>query len=595
LRPTALKAVALIAALWGIAAATPALAEAPRARVEGELDRDLRDLLERAAGVSPERPASRFDARRRARQAAEAVVAALRSEGYYASVVEAEVGEGETPDAIVRVTPGPRFVFAETAIAWQGEPPADPARAAALSATGLAEGAPGRSEDVVEAEGRAVAAISARGYADARATPREVIVDHATKTVQPTYRLAAGPLVRLDGLQMETTGRTRRDWILRLAPWKEGEVYDPEDVAELERRLLDTGVYDTVTVALAPPANTTTEGLRPVVVSLADRPRRTIEIGAGYSTSEGAGFEAEFNRYNQFGRGDTLTISTTLAQIERRLQGQLSLPHFGRAGRTLRLGTEIFQDETNAYDEAGVGVRADLEQRFGRTTFFTYGVRADVSQTNELGTERNFFILTGLGGFNLDRSSDPLDPKSGWRLEARAEPTALTGDNSLVFLRAQTQATAYYPFTDDARTLVAGRVRLGSILGGLIPEVPAGRRFYAGGGGSVRGYEYQAIGPRLADNTPAGGLSLFETSLELRRSGFGDRGVWRALGGVAFIDAGSVGSEQYPDFGEIKAAVGVGVRFDLGFAPVRADVAVPLNKRDGEAPFQIYLSLGQAF
>lgn len=575
--------------------AAPAQADVPRARIEGALDRDLRDILERAVGVSPDGPASRFDARRRARQAADAVVAALRSEGYYAATASPEIGEGDTPDPVIRVDPGKRFVFAETSVDWQGEPPADDTRAAVLAATGLVAGEPGRAEDVVEAEGRAVATLSVRGHADARTAPREVIVDHAGGTVQPTYRLAAGPLVRLDGLQMETTGRTDRDWILALAPWREGDVYTPDAVAELERRLLDTGVYDTVTVALAPPARTTAEGLRPIVVSLADRPRRTIEIGAGYSTSEGIGFEAEFNRYNQFGRGDTLTVSTVLAQIERRLRGELALPHFRRPGRTLRLGAELFQDETNAYDESGVGVRADLEQRFGRTTFFTYGARADLSQTNELGTERNFFILTGLGAFNLDRSSDPLDPKSGWRLEARAEPTALTGDNSLVFLRASTQATAYLPFSDDARTLLAARVRVGSIVGGLIPEVPAGRRFYAGGGGSVRGYEYQAIGPRLADNTPAGGLSLADTSIELRRSGFGDRGIWRALGGVAFIDAGSVSGEQYPDFSGFKAAVGVGLRYDLGFAPIRADVAVPLSKRDGEAPFQVYLSLGQAF
>lgn len=575
--------------------ASAALADVPKARIEGVEDRDLRTLLERAAGVSPEPPASRFDARRRARQASETVVAALRAEGYYAGTATPDIGEGEAPEPIVRVTLGERFTFGATAIEWQGPPPIDDARAATLAATGLAEGEPARAEDVVEAEGRALAIVSARGYADARASPREVVVDHAIQRMLPTYRIAAGPLVKLDGLQLETTGRTDRTWIRMLAPWTEGDVYDPEDVAELERRLLDTGVYDTVTVAVAPPAQTTAEGLRPIIVSLADRPRSTLEFGAGYSTSEGIGIEAEYARYNQVGRGDTLSIRTILAQIERRLTGELALPHYGRPGRTLRLGAEVFQDSTNAYDEAGLGVRADIEQRYGRTTFFTLGVRADLSQTNEGGADRNFAILTGLGGFALDRSSDPLDPKNGYRLEGRLEPTAITGDNSLLFLRASTQATAYYPFSDDARTLLAGRVRVGSILGGLIPEVPAGRRFFAGGGGSVRGYEYQAIGPRLADNTPAGGLSLVEGSLELRRSGFGERGLWRALGGVAFIDVGSVGEEQYPTFQELSAAVGVGVRFDLGFAPVRADLALPLNARDGESPFQIYLSLGQAF
>jgi translocation and assembly module TamA len=284
-----------------------------------------------------------------------------------------------------------------------------------------------------------------------------------------------------------------------------------------------------------------------------------------------------------------------LAQIERRIAAELALPHFRRPGRTLHLGAEAFQDETNAYDETGLGVRADIEQRYGKTTFFTYGLRFDVSQTQEQGQARNFAALTGLGGFSLDRSSDPLDPISGWRLDGRVEPTALTGDASLLFVRATTQASGYIPFGEGAQTVAAGRVRLGVIAGGEIPAVPAGRRFYAGGGGSVRGYEFQAIGPRYADNTPQGGLSLFETSVELRRRSFGERGIWRALGAVAFLDAGSVGEEEFPSLEELKAAVGFGVRFDLGFAPVRADIAFPIGKEDSDPPFQVYLSVGQAF
>jgi translocation and assembly module TamA len=574
---------------------SPAWADVPKARIEGVTDDALRERLTLAVGVSADPPASRFEARRRARDAAEDAVKSLRSEGYYGHVVEPDVSDGETPEAVLRITPGPRFVFGDTAIAWQGDPPAGEARTAALAVTGLARGAPGRAETVVEAEGRTIAALTARGYADARVTPREVIVDHATGTVQPTYKLAAGPLVKLNGVQLGTVGRTDPEWIVSLAPWTPGEVYNPDDVAELERRLLDTGVYDTVTVALAPPAQTTADGLRPIVVSLADRPRRTLEIGAGYSSSEGVGFEAEYARYNQFGRADTLRLLTVLAQIERRLQAELSLPHFRQPGRTLRLGAEAFQDETNAYDETGLGVRADIERRIGKTTYFNYGLRLDISQTAEQGQERNFAALTGLGGFSLDRSSDPLDPVNGWRIESRVEPTVLTGDSSLAFLRANTQVSAYLPFGEEQQTVLAGRVRVGVIAGGEIPAVPAGRRFYAGGGGSVRGYEFQAIGPRYADGTPRGGLSLLEGSLELRRRSFGDAGIRRALGGVVFIDAGTVGEDEIPGTDELKAAVGFGVRFDVGFAPIRAISRSRSTRRKGESPFQIYLSIGQAF
>jgi translocation and assembly module TamA len=406
--------------------------------------------------------------------------------------------------------------------------------------------------------------------------------------VQPTFRVAAGELVRLDGLELEQLGRTNQRWLESLVPWRAGEVYQPEDVAELERRLLDTGVYDSVTVALAPKSRP--DGLRPVVVSLADRPRGTLEALASVSTSEGYSLEGRWTRYNRFGRADTFTTLARIGTLDSRIEVDLSRPHFRRAQRTLHLGAAAFRTETEAFDETGVRASADLTQRWGRTTYFTYGGSLEGLQTTEFGRERNFFAVTGLGAFNLDRSNDPLDPRRGYRLEGRVEPTALTGDSSLAFLRTVAGGSIYFPFGEEANTVLATRARLGVILGGAIPDVPASRRFYAGGGGSVRGYEYQAIGPRAPDGRPFGGLSLLETSVELRRSN-----IWRRLGGVVFVDAGSVSEQAYPGGDELKAAVGFGVRYDLGFGPIRADLAVPLNKRDGEAAFQVYLSIGQAF
>jgi translocation and assembly module TamA len=160
----------------------------------------------------------------------------------------------------------------------------------------------------------------------------------------------------------------------------------------------------------------------------------------------------------------------------------------------------------------------------------------------------------------------------------------------MAFFKVQAQSRAYLPFGEGARTVLAGRVKAGQILGGTMPEVPASNRFYAGGGGSVRGYSYQAIGPRIDNTTtPQGGLSLIETSLELRHK-FTDK--W---GGVVFVDAGAVGVDKWPNGDDFGVGVGVGVRYDLGFGPIRADIAVPISKREGDSPFQIYISIGQSF
>jgi translocation and assembly module TamA len=164
----------------------------------------------------------------------------------------------------------------------------------------------------------------------------------------------------------------------------------------------------------------------------------------------------------------------------------------------------------------------------------------------------------------------------------------VTGDQGLIYTRAQAQVSAYLPLDEDADTVIAARTRLGSIVGGKLASVPAFDRFYAGGGGSVRGYGYQEVGPRYSDGVPEGGLSLFEGSTELRHN-FG------LLGGVLFLDAGSVAETVNPDFKDVRFAAGVGLRYNLPFAPLRLDIARPLHREAGEAPFQVYVSIGQAF
>jgi translocation and assembly module TamA len=585
----------------------------PRAEIRGEMDGDLRAQLVRAVGEVDDPPSNRFEARRRARGAMEAAEALLRSEGYYQPVLEDVVEGEETPIAIVSVTPGPRFTLSNPNIRWIAPEPDAVVSAAAVEEIKLTPGSPGRAVEVIAAEGRIVAGLTRSGYADARAEPRRVVVNHQTFSVEPTYNIASGQLVRLDGVLLETRGPTNPDWVAGLAPWAEGDRYDPEQVAELERRLLETGVYDGVGVALAPTAQTRPDGLRPVVVTLTDRPRWIQEAGitlstaratvtagsAGTSTTGGSAIEGIWTYHNRFGRADTLRFEARLADIDSRLGVDLTLPHWRRPGQTLSTGAAIVNEDTDAYRRFAGVLYADIRQRLGKSSWYSYGLGIDVGQYDEnrfdpvtqapLDITRNLALLTARGSGYLDRSDDPLDPRSGYRLTANIQPTAVTGDDSLLFLRADAQGTAYLPLDKGGKTRLAGRVRVGSIVGGEELTIPSDRLFYSGGGGSVRGFEYQGVGPRLPDGTPRGGLSLFETSLEVRRD------IGSSFGAVAFVDAGAIGFEEYPDFGNLRYAIGAGVRYQLPFGPIRADVAFPLDRQPGDSDFQIYISIGQAF
>lgn len=578
--------------------ASPALAD-PKARVRGNMDDELRDRIIEVIGEVDGPPASRFEARRHARAAAEAAEALLRSEGYYQAQIEDLVEGEETPVAVILIDTGQRFVLTEPTVTWTDETPLPGIEAEVRSEVDLEPGAPGRAIDVIAAEGRIVAGLTRRGYADAKAETRRVVVDHATHTVEPEYRIDSGSLVTLDGVVLQTRGVTNPRWVAGLAPWDEGDVYDPENVAELERRLLETGVYDGVGVALSPPGQTTPDGNRPVIVSLTDRPARVLEAGATLSTAEGAGVDFIWTHYNRFGRADTLRYQARLAGIDSRLGVDLSLPHWRRPGRTAKLSAAIVNEDTDAYRRTGISLAADLNQRLGRTSYFSYGIGLDAGQYSEsrfdpitqlpVKSDRDLALLTLRGSSYMDRSNDPLNPTSGWRLTVSAQPTVVAGEDSLAFLRAEAQATTYVPIDSEGRTIVAGRLRLGSILGGDELSIPSDRLFYSGGGGSVRGFAYQGVAPRLPDDTPRGGLSLFETSLEVRRD------LGRNFGAVVFVDAGAIGFQETPNFNNLRYGVGAGVRYNLPFGPIRADIAFPLERRPADADFQIYISIGQAF
>ncbi len=123
-------------------------------------------------------------------------------------------------------------------------------------------------------------------------------------------------------------------------------------------------------------------------------------------------------------------------------------------------------------------------------------------------------------------------------------------------------------------------------------DIPSNYRFFSGGGGSVRGYRYQTIGPRTPPfGFVVGGRSLFEANVEARVK------VTDTIGIVPFFDIGGAYAGSIPDFtrGDTRMSAGLGLRYYTGIGPIRLDVAFPLNPRPGDQPVVLYVSIGQSF
>ena len=225
--------------------------------------------------------------------------------------------------------------------------------------------------------------------------------------------------------------------------------------------------------------------------------------------------------------------------------------------------------------------------RSDHVAFTVGGEAAAIRETDPLG-ERDLGLVNLLADLRLDYADDPLNPTRGWRSEARTEPSVAFGGSDTQFIRTTGQLRGYLPVGEGARAVLAGRFRFGTISGAATDDVPLSRRFFAGGGGSVRGYDFQGIGPTL-NGEPVGGRSLVELSVEARVK---VRDKWSVVG---FVDAGDIGRADIPELNDLRAGAGLGLRYDTIAGPLRVDVAVPLDRQQGDEPVHIYISLGQAF
>jgi translocation and assembly module TamA len=544
--------------------------------------------LKAIAALLPARdkPQTLFDAESLADEAAAIAENWMRSEGYYAGVAQS-IGEEEPPQARVKLTLGKRFVLAAPDLEFTAPAPAVDAVDAARDALAPAgAGRPARAADVLAAEAGAVAALQARGYAEAKADHRTAIVDHATGEMRVTFRLAAGPPTRLGVLKIEPPGALNAKFAARLARWRPGDRYTPEALNDLRRDLASTGAFARVVVTLAAPDEA---GLRDVLVHVEPTKPHTIEFGASYSTNEGFGGEGSWTKRNVTRRGDELTLSTTMAELEQKFSVSLLRPHEAGRLRAIRYTVEASHEHNAAYDKTGGLISASVEADPSLRRAILYGASLSTENFSQSTGITNANIVSAFLSGHWDYADQKFDPRRGQQFDARVEPAVAVGSATTVFVRLTGGARAYW--SPYERLTLAARINAGWVqpVAGNDSDLPLDRRFYAGGGGSVRGYEYKSIYPATTTTAePPGGKGLLETSAEARFR-FGDR-----LGAAAFIDGGNAFNE-WGDAGDLKWGAGVGVRYNLGFAPLRIDVAAPLNKRPGDAAVAFYVSLGQAF
>lgn len=582
----------VISLLCLCATAFQAAFAAPVTVMSDDLPDQLRTQIETAL-ADEDAPQSAFEARRQARRAAETVRAVLNAEGYYDPEIDFAVEPGPDFKPLVRVTSGRPFTISDVKVLYPDSEPLSADAIAVADAHGIAVGDRAKSNGVISGEGEILKALRRLGYPDARALDRVVRGDRANAKIAVSYQIAPGPRVRFGDLVFDNKGRTQNTYLRKISSVEIGAIYDPEVLAIFNARLNENRLYSLATAQLADTGRVdpeTGDEIRDVVVRLEDRPRHTLRLGGSFSTAEGVSVRAGWTRRNMTGRGDTLDATLEIGTLQRDATLIWRQPNRFAYGYGLTLNVSFEDETTDAFDRRALVAGGRLSITDNPKRVINLGGEVEITQEEDALGSRDFRVVSGLASIRLDHANSALNATEGWRADVSVSPTYAFGDTWAPYVRALGQLSAFQPVLSDAKLVLAGRLRIGAVIGADTVNLPVSDRFFAGGGGSVRGYEFQGIGPRdAATNTPVGGQSLIDGSFELRYRLRGQLGL------VGFMDAGSVGTEATPGFDDMRYGVGLGVRYDTAVGPIRFDVATPLERRDGEDPVQVYISIGQAF
>nr|WP_235522995.1 BamA/TamA family outer membrane protein [Novosphingobium sp. Leaf2] len=525
----------------------------------------------------------------------------LASEGWYSPIVRTRLDPASNQDdpaltAVLTVAPGKRYVFSELNVK------ADPTVPPTLIADNfpLKVGEPIVADRVQGAEARIAVALPENGYPFAEVGQRDILLDPDAGSGVYTLPVTVGPRGRFGGITTKGDLAFKADHIQVLARFKQGDLYDSRKVDDLRKALVATSLFSTVTVAPKKTDQATPEGDGTQYVDLEvvqdAGPPRTIAGSVGYAAGEGITAQATWTHRNLFPPEGALIANAIAGTRQQGAGVTFRRSNAGKRDRTLEIVAQAYHNNYDAYD----AYTGRLAARIARDSTplwqkrFTYAYGIEFLGTAETdydpatgGRSRKTYYIAGINGqVGFDTSDDLLNPTKGYRLTALAEPEASVRNGVQPYVRGRLDASTYFSVSDSL--VLAGRVRFGTIQGVGLFDIAPSRRLYAGGGGSVRGYAYQALGEQAPDGKPVGGRSLNEGSFEARYR-FGNYGV------VAFLDGGQAYRQTTPQFNDLRYGVGIGGRFYTNFGPVRLDVATPLGRKPGESVLNVYVSIGQAF
>jgi translocation and assembly module TamA len=579
-------------------ACTGAWAGTLTTQIDG-IDEPLRSAVAQAAEITQyeKKDVTAAQAKRLYDNARAQIVKALEAYGYYNAKTDGALNEsGGGWNAVIHVHPGERVQVGDFAV----EVPS-PAREEKAVAVALAEFYP-RSGQVFDSaayeksKASVQSALIASGYLDATATVHKVEISRSANRAAIKLRWDVGQRYRFGEVMFEGS-QLNEGFLDRYIPWHRGDFYSQSRLLRLQQKLIDADYFSIVDVA---PDKEHAQGFEvPIRVVLAPAKRNLYTAGVFVDSDIGVGVKGGWTRRWVNARGHRLKAEALIAQKQKSLSTQYTIPLPGENNRSFNFGAIYNDTNTNTVQSRSFRLVANETrewQGFTRTLGINY-LTGDFTVATIKGNSNVFYPELAL---ECKHADDKTFVRDGYSItfDARASP-GLLSDVKLAQVRGD--AKWIRGVGDNARFIARGS--LGASYVDNFDLLPPELRFFGGGNNSIRGYAFQGIGTPLApelvpvayanckrdksldcSNLVIGGKNLVVASAEYEY-------YFRPNWGIAtFVDMGDA-FNSFSSYAN-RIGTGIGLRYRSPVGMIRADIGVPVHDPDGRHGVQLHLIIG---
>ncbi len=556
------------------AAASVLAAELTVAGVDGELERNVRAF---ATIASEPCDAEAWLVRRRYRALESEAKKALEPFGYYEPTIATSLSQDDSCwSATVTIDPGQPVLLRRVDIRIEGAAASDPTFQALIDASPLTQGKVLRHADYDSFKRSLQIRAADRGYFEAEYTASQFDVWPEERVADVTLHFASGPRYRIGEIRQEQ-GFINPAIVMAYLDLETGAYYDSDDLARAYRDLSDSAYFGQIEIT--PDVANAADGQVPVRVILQPGTRIEYTIGVGASTDYGPRFRSGFrnNRINQ--KGHRLISDLGIAEEIQGLAVEYRIPlrdprreWFSMTGGYLNEEIDTFDNETKR-----LGVR--WSKAMSDTWLRTLSVDAS-RESFEIGDDLDTTRLI-VPAINFDHKQSDRDifPRRGRRVGFEVRGTDQAIGSSLSYIQGTAWIRWIRSFGAGNRLLT--RLNAGVTSSSDFSKLPPSVRFFAGGDESIRGFDYNTLGPTDAEGNVVGGDNLLVASIEYERHLSGN------FYGALFIDAGD--AFDGTDF-DAEVGTGIGIKWRSPLGPLRLYLGYPVSDDDKSA--RVHLRLG---